>query len=86
MNRDQLKPVGDKLRWVTVTLCGYEITAIISIEVARRTGKVRALPTLSTLCARYKLLGGLFVGGLAAHLVDHHRYLKAHMEVEVRCE
>lgn len=86
MNRDQLRPVGDKLRWVTVAFCGYEIAAIVSIEAARRNRRVKPLPTLSTLCARHRVLGGLFVGSLTAHLVDHRRHLKAHMSVEVECE
>lgn len=85
MNRDQLRPVGDKLRWVTVAFCTYEVAAIVSGEASRRWN-VKPLPTLSTLCARHRILGGLFVGGLTAHLVDHRRYLKAHVSVEVDCD
>lgn len=72
-----IRPVEDKLKWVTATLCTYETTAII-------TGR---LPTISTLCARYPTLGGLFVGALAVHLVDHRKQLtrrRFHLEVDVR--
>lgn len=53
----------DHLRWVTVALCSYEITAIVTEKV----------PTISRLSARYKWLGPVLVGTLTAHLYQEDR-------------
>jgi hypothetical protein len=52
-------------KWVTVSLCAYEITAILSKEV---TGKEK-IPTVTHLCVNHRWLGVTLASALGWHLL-----------------
>lgn len=55
--------MDDRLKWLTVSLCGYEVVAIV-------TGQV---PTISNFTSRHKWLQPILVTALAGHLYAYDR-------------